>query len=70
MCSFPQINVLNEWHGTNCIIIFAKKHKNGHSLDTMSTPGFAESFIGKDSKKRPESGNAVLQLALSEFKSK
>eukprot|EP00794_Sanderia_malayensis_P012583 gene12583-13871_t len=33
-----RINALYEWHGTIAIVLFAKKHKNGHSFHTMSTP--------------------------------
>lgn len=64
-----QINALHHWHGSNIVVLFVKKHKNGHGLDTMCTPGFAESFMGTDAKRRPDTGKAVLNLFLTEFKS-
>ena len=49
------------------MVLFAKKHKNGFSIDTMCTPGFDEHFIGKNPKESPESGKAILNLFRNTF---
>ena len=50
------------------MVIFVKKHKSGHSLSTMATPGFAENFMGSHAAKRTEHCKAITQLVMAEFK--